>query len=152
MSSSWREVLKQQHEDLDRLEAEDAALNNVGVVEEADKILRKPESITFAASTMRKAKMGRGKREDPLDLRLPEPKLEDNQGESRPEAGSQSARGSGEMPLGSPGGATPPAFAVDANSRYNKARTLQVQQQLDNSEQLRFCLLYTSDLPTILLV
>ena len=82
--------------------------------------------------------MGRGKREDPLDLHLPEPKLEDDEAESRsPRGGSQSARGGGEMPLGSPGGATPPAFAVDANSRYNKARTLQVQQQLDSSEQLR---------------
>ena len=38
---------------------------------------------------------------------------------------------------GSPGGATPPAFAVDANLRYNRARVNQLQQQLDNSEQLR---------------
>ena len=131
MSSSWRDVLKQQHEDLDRLEAEDAALNEAAVSEEAEKILRKPDTISFAASTMRKAKMGRGRREDPLDLHLPEPKLEDV---IVHENTSSQVR---DTPLGSPGGATPPASAVDANSRYNKARLTQIQQQLDNSEQLR---------------
>ena len=75
--------------------------------------------------------MGRGRREDPLDLHLPEPKLEDDIVD---ENTSSQVR---DTPLGSPGGATPPAFAVDANSRYNKARLTQIQQQLDNSEQLR---------------
>ena len=73
-------MLAQQHEDLDRLEAEDAALNGGEVNEEVEKVLRKPDSISFAASTMRKAKMGRGssKTEEPLDLdlHLPEPRLE----------------------------------------------------------------------------
>jgi hypothetical protein len=154
MSSSWRDVLQQQHDEIDRLEAEDAALNDVAVTEEADKILRKPDSISFAASTMRKAKMGgsRGKRDEGLglDLHLPEAKMEGGDyGEvtqSSTARSSNSARGGSGRgnrssiateQLGSPDGATPPAFAVDANARYNKARTAQMQQQLDNSEQLR---------------
>ncbi len=142
-------MLAQQHEDLDRLEAEDAALNDGEVNEEVEKVLRKPDSISFAASTMRKAKMGRGgsKAEEPLDLdlHLPQPRLEGDEGEtarstarSTGRGATTGSRGDGmDMPPGSPGGATPPAFAVDANSRYNKARVNQLQQQLDNSEQLR---------------
>lgn len=144
MSSSWRDILKQQHEDLDRLEAEDAALNDGDVNEEVEKVLRKPESITFAASTVRKAKMGRSKEEEllDLDLHLPQPQLEEDgmQNTSRSVGAGKAGRSAtagADMPLGSPGGATPPAFAVDANSRYNKARVNQLQQQLDNSEQLR---------------
>ncbi len=151
MSSSWRDVLQQQHEDLDRLEAEDAALNGGVVNEEVEKVLRKPDSISFAASTMRKAKMGRSKAEEPLDLdlHLPQPQLEVDGDGNRQTTARSSGRGAGrtpntgnrsnntDMPPDSPGGATPPAFAVDANSRYNKARVNQLQQQLDNSEQLR---------------
>ena len=145
-------MLAQQHEDLDRLEAEDAALNGGEVNEEVEKVLRKPDSMSFAASTMRKAKMGRGgsKAEEPLDLdlHLPQPRLEGGEGETARSTARSTGRGGGvsttgsrgdgiDMPPGSPGGATPPAFAVDANSRYNKARVNQLQQQLDNSEQLR---------------
>ena len=151
MSSSWRDVLQQQHEDLDRLEAEDAALNGGEVNEEVEKVLRKPDSISFAASTMRKAKMGGSRAEEPLvsDLHLPQPRLEGDEGETAQSTARSTGRGAGrsattgsrgdgtDMPPGSPGGATPPAVAVDANSRYNKARINQLQQQLDNSEQLR---------------
>ena len=151
MSSSWKDVLKQQHEDLDRLEAEDAALNGGVVNEEVEKVLRKPDSISFAASTMRKANMGRSKVKDSLDLdlHLPQPQLEADDDGSKLDTARSAGRNAGrvastgssssvtDMPPGSPGSATPPAFAVDANSRYNKARVNQLQQQLDNSEQLR---------------
>ena len=129
-------MLKQQHDDLDRLEAEDAALDDAKIAVEADKILRKPDTISFAASTLRKAKMGRTKLDDPFDLRLPTPKVEDDSGPSqlRPES---SASADDAAPLGSPSSVTPPASAVETNFRYHKARVSQIQKQLDNSEQLR---------------
>ena len=47
MSTNWKEVLRAQHEDLERLEAMDAALTEEQKAAEFDKVLKKPASHTM---------------------------------------------------------------------------------------------------------
>ena len=76
--STWKEVLKAQHDDLERMQEMDAALNEQDVVFEADRVLkRNPGSfgVSFGAS---KATSGmRASKDTSLDLNLPEPQIDE---------------------------------------------------------------------------
>lgn len=176
--SSWKEVMKQQQDDLERLEALDAELNTEPVLSEVDKVLRKP-TTTFGlfsgrtgssgmtsgigsggglrkaaggvqsdftslnlddlnlAATEASAAGGGGVHDDPFGA---EPTTA-RSARSATLRGTRTARGavagfgSGGPP--SPGGATPPATAPDAQARYAKAKVKQLEAALAESDQLR---------------
>ena len=79
--STWKEVLKAQHDDLERMQEMDAALNQQDVVLEADKVLkRNPGSfgVSFGASNEPQGTRGvRASRDSNLDLNLPETQIDD---------------------------------------------------------------------------
>lgn len=173
--STWQEVLKAQHDDLDRLEAMDAALNTETTELEVEKVLKKPSNISFSASVNRKGlgySTGRSVLDD-LDMNavdgdtfLPRGSMESGGGlrssgdnievrRSREKPATESTGivldadatlGDRRGPL-SPGLQSPPAAAVDTNMRFNKARAVQLQKQLNDSEDLRLKLMeQTKDL------
>ena len=171
--ASWKEVMKQQHDDLERLEAMDAALNTEPVLSEVDKILKKP-SATFGlfsgrtgsssgnggvgagVATARRASGVGAAAMDFASLNLDDLNLaaatdaqreNDDSFGAEPMATARSAksaalrnassfgrRGGGPP---SPGGATPPASAPDAQARYAKAKVKQLEAALAESDQVR---------------
>lgn len=50
-SETWKEVLKSQHADLEKLEAMDAALNENAIADDIDRILRRPNAASSARHT-----------------------------------------------------------------------------------------------------
>ena len=54
-SENWKDVLKSQHADLERLEAMDAALNDDAIADDIDKILKRPSSTVYNAKAARDA-------------------------------------------------------------------------------------------------
>ena len=165
--------MKQQHDDLERLEAMDAALNTEPVLSEVDKILKKP-SATFGlfsgrtgsssgnggvgagvATARRASGVGAAAMDfaslnrDDLNLAAATDAQRENDDSfgAEPMATARSAksaalrnassfgrRGGGPP---SPGGATPPASAPDAQARYAKAKVKQLEAALAESDQVR---------------
>lgn len=50
MAESWKNVMKTQHSDLERLQAMDAALNEDQVAADMDKILSKPSHVAYSSA------------------------------------------------------------------------------------------------------
>ncbi len=175
--STWQEVLKAQHDDLDRLEAMDAALNTETTELEVDKVLKKPSNISFSASVTRKGRgyvnrsvlddldmnqvendslsprgsmesgglRSSGDREIEREIRRSHEK-KPSIAESGMALDTETVLGDRRGPL-SPGLQSPPAAAVDTNMRFNKARAVQLQKQLNESEDIRLKLMeQTKDL------
>ena len=151
--------MKQQHDDLERLEAMDAELNSEPVLSEVDKILKKPAS-TFglfsgrtgsgsSSTSARRGNSGLAGDSDFTSLNLDDLNIaaavqrenDDSFGAEPVTArsvksstqrntsfGGTVRRGAAAPP--SPGGATPPASAPDAQARYAKAKVKQLEAAL----------------------
>jgi hypothetical protein len=50
MAENWKNVMKSQHSDLERLQAMDAALNEDQVAADMDKILNKPSHVAYSTA------------------------------------------------------------------------------------------------------
>lgn len=165
--SSWKEVMKQQHDDLERMEAMDAALNTEPVLSEVDRILKKPASTfglfsgrTGSSSSSSAAPSGTNRKSitsdfaslnlDDLNSAAANSTLDDGfdadpitarsgktTARTAPNSPGRTAFGSSRRGPASPGGATPPASAPDTQARYAKAKVKQLEAALAESEQTR---------------
>lgn len=165
--SSWKDVMRQQHDDLERMEAMDAALNTEQVTAEVDRVLKKPSSFGLFSGRTGSSSSGAGgssssSRPSVRAAELDFASLDLNDLGAAPQANDEDedAAGSrgGALPLtarsgksaatrtfgssrrggpASPGGATPPATAPDAQARYAKAKVKQLEAALEESEAVR---------------
>ena len=158
--SSWKDVMKQQQDDLERMEAMDAQLNTEPVLSEVDRVLKKPAS-TFglftgrAGSSSARRSMSGGER---TELDFTSLNLDDLNAAGAANGAQDESFGAdpttarslkstartgpafGSSRRGgppSPGGATPPPSAPDAQARYAKAKVKQLEAAMAESDQLR---------------
>lgn len=156
--------MKQQQDDLERMEAMDAQLNTEPVLSEVDRVLKKPASTfglftgragSSSSSSSARRSMSGGER---AELDFASLNLDDLNAAGAANGAQDESFGAdpttarslkstartgpafggtrrGGPP--SPGGATPPPSAPDAQARYAKAKVKQLEAAMTESEQVR---------------
>ncbi len=151
--SDWKSVLKSQHDDLERLAAMDAALDDEKITKNIDSILKKPVNYTSRVSNIPRASPNTSRKQDniisesnKIDISFGSDNSNDNiytsnstrQSRNRPSSGNKIiSKDTMSIDPGSPGSSTLTPREPLANAKYLKAREKLLQKQVEDGLEIR---------------
>ena len=153
-NSDWKSVLKSQHDDLERLAAMDAALDEEKITKNIDSILKKPVNSVSRVSNIPRASPTTSRKHDSVigennkvDLSFGSDNSNDNiiystnssrQIRNRPNSGNKiTSKDTMSIDPGSPGSSTLTPREPLANAKYLKAREKLLQKQVEDGVEIR---------------